>query len=188
MRAGAAIGARPRLIGIHRHAVEAVGDRHHQLLGNRIAEQVRAAAGDEGGILELVRPGADQAVTVDMGGEHDGVRVSPSRDQRPLIPGDFSAALFQFALQHAEKRMLRADDAGAAHQASQEIDERAVARHEVSNSSKSVPRRSWRCDERQRNSADCLAGPARPASTKLCEPMQPFEPSLQPETNTRFMT
>ena len=64
-----------------------------------------------------------------MGGEHDAVGIPPARHQQTFIRCHLDAALFQFPLQDAEKGVFRADDAWAAHQAAQEIDERAVARH-----------------------------------------------------------
>src|SRR5690606_25080397 len=71
-------------------AREAAGDRGHRLLGNGVAGEFALVPGDEGGVLEFVRPGAEQSMAVDMGAEEDAPGISAPRheDAEVTLHGD----------------------------------------------------------------------------------------------------
>jgi hypothetical protein len=131
VRADVGVGDQPlaeisssiRNVRLHPLAGEAALDRFHHLLRDRVARLLAAVAGDEGGILEFVRPGADQAVPVDVGGQDQAVGILSPRHQHALIVGQIQVQLLKFAKEHAEKRVLRAYDGRLADQVPQEVQE-----------------------------------------------------------------
>lgn len=81
---GASIGE----VGLDALAGEAVGDGGHHLLGHRISGELATIAGDECGVLKFVRAGAEQAVSVDVGGEDDALGIPATGDEDPEVALD----------------------------------------------------------------------------------------------------
>ena len=119
---GAGIGCRPRLVGVDLFVRKARDDLAHQLLADRVAKQIRARPRDKRGVLELIRPGADQTVPVDVCRQHQAVRLRALCHQQAFIPGHPRATLLQLALQHTEKRMLRPHHTGTADQLRKQVE------------------------------------------------------------------
>ena len=117
------IGAGVGDVRLHPLAGEAVLDHAQHLLRDRVARLLAPVAGEECGILELVRPGAHQPVPVDVGGEDQALRVLAPRHQHSLVVSQVQIQFLEFPQQHPEERILRPDHRRLADEVPQQVQE-----------------------------------------------------------------
>lgn len=119
----AEVGAGVGHVGLDALAGEAAGDGGHHLLGDGVAGEVAAVAGDEGGVLEFIGSGADEPVAVHVGGEDEAFGFAALDDEDAEVAVDADIEFIQFAADDAEERILLAGHGGLADELAEDFEE-----------------------------------------------------------------